>query len=128
MKITDPRELLDLIDKAEFRELCQLWTDKLKPVEYVEPNLRTISVESENAGTETKSQSEVLETVQQYNIKGKAILFGDNIDTDAVTILTSYQGFAIILIPSRSSQPSLSSKTQKKNLQSTASSTSGPTS
>ncbi|EXJ70643.1 uncharacterized protein A1O5_06714 [Cladophialophora psammophila CBS 110553] len=90
MKVTDPSSLLNGINRHEFDKIRQLWVDELLPVRYSEPVLKTgmISSSSQEDLRPTKTQTEtnirIIPEGQQV-IKGKCILFGDNVDTDAVS-------------------------------------------
>lgn len=88
MKITDPTDLLNSIDGEEFNVLRGLWSDKLHPVEYVEPILRLSETSVPivaDVEDDAQSQDQDLSVLKSPEIKGKAILFGDNVDTDAVS-------------------------------------------
>ena len=89
MKITDPRFLLDAIDRNEFNEFRQRRADdELVSVTFIEPVLQKSSPQDVSAVSDnvkqTLAQAQLRRAVKETVIKGKSIIFGDDIDTDAV--------------------------------------------
>ncbi|OQU98966.1 hypothetical protein CLAIMM_04674 [Cladophialophora immunda] len=83
MKVTDPSWLLHAINRNEFDKLRQVWVDEYIPVEYSEPELKPTT---EDTGSTITRTNLLVQTQPEARpgIKGKCILFGDNVDTDAI--------------------------------------------
>jgi homoaconitate hydratase len=78
MEVTDPTPFLALIDTAKFHELVPRGASAQFAVSEPVPELATTSSDADK-----DSASEALATFQSQ-IKGRAQVFGDNIDTDAI--------------------------------------------
>ncbi|KAG0261733.1 hypothetical protein DFQ27_002788 [Actinomortierella ambigua] len=79
MKIRNPRDLLDSIDRARYEEMLEIWLEKGKAVVYSEP--APIFADSDQS-----KASSLPAPPPSFNavIKGKVQRFEDNIDTDAI--------------------------------------------
>ncbi|KAJ1736912.1 hypothetical protein LPJ72_000962 [Coemansia sp. Benny D160-2] len=90
MKVTNPRDLLDLIDRDRYKKMLDIWMDKAEDIVVSEPNpaledTRKETIASRNtdgadAATEDLGEPEDKSTM----ITGKVQRFDDNIDTDAI--------------------------------------------
>ncbi|KAJ2610927.1 hypothetical protein H4S08_003401 [Coemansia sp. RSA 1365] len=91
MKVTNPRELLDLIDHERYRKMLDVWLDKGGYVSVSEPNpkleqTRDETISSRNTDSVGASSADASgQPADTSNlITGKVQRFGDNIDTDAI--------------------------------------------
>ncbi|KAJ2722242.1 hypothetical protein GGI07_003449 [Coemansia sp. Benny D115] len=93
MKVTNPRELLDLIDRKRYAKMLDYWMDKSESITITEPNpvleeTRGETIASRNTdGADASSEEPAgsAEPVDKSNlITGKVQRFDDNIDTDAI--------------------------------------------
>ncbi|KAI9295859.1 3-isopropylmalate dehydrogenase [Neoconidiobolus thromboides FSU 785] len=92
MKITDPRPFLDTIDRERYEQMLEIWLAKGEPIVLSEPNPVYIGkhdhgVDGTGATTQSSVQEDSNETEEssfQGVIKGKAQVFGDHVDTDAI--------------------------------------------
>ncbi|KAJ1942529.1 hypothetical protein GGF37_003077, partial [Kickxella alabastrina] len=93
MKVTNPRELLDLIDRERYNRVIDIWMDKGEEVTITEPNptleeTRGETIASRNtegsAGPESSKDSAEHPVDKSTFISGKVQRFEDNIDTDAI--------------------------------------------
>ncbi|KAJ2159779.1 hypothetical protein GGF46_002774 [Coemansia sp. RSA 552] len=96
MKVANPRELLDLVDRKRYRKMMDAWMDRSEEITISEPNprleqTRDATISSRN--TETTAASAAPATAAAATsqpedtsslIAGKVQRFGDNIDTDAI--------------------------------------------
>ncbi|KAG0328360.1 hypothetical protein BGZ99_005543 [Dissophora globulifera] len=78
MKIRNPRDLLDSIDRARYQEMLEMWIEKGHPVVYSEPAPVYYDDKIANKSLPAPPPS------FSVTIKGKVQRFGDNIDTDAI--------------------------------------------
>ncbi|KAF9362531.1 hypothetical protein BGX34_005980 [Mortierella sp. NVP85] len=78
MKIRNPRDLLDSIDRARYEEMLEMWIEKGKPVVYSEP--APIYYDEKTADKSLPPPPPSFSAT----IKGKVQRFEDNIDTDAI--------------------------------------------
>ncbi|OLY85333.1 putative aconitate hydratase [Smittium mucronatum] len=85
MKITDPTELVNLIDQQRYKAMIAEWMEK--PGEYVvsEPN-PTLLTEGDAvmADSAADASDEIVSDGSDDTITGLVQRFGDNIDTDAI--------------------------------------------
>ncbi|CAG8532888.1 4523_t:CDS:2 [Ambispora leptoticha] len=82
MQIRDPRELLDLVDRARYEEYLEQWLQKGEPITISEPNpllLDPNSVQSKDTSAKPQTKSFL-----PSFIAGKVQRFEDNVDTDAI--------------------------------------------
>ncbi|KAJ2632554.1 hypothetical protein H4R22_001158 [Coemansia sp. RSA 1290] len=93
MKVTNPRELLDLIDRDRYRRMLDVWMDKAEPISICEPNPHleesrdaTIAARGTSADSaESAAAGSAGKPKDSANlITGRVQRFGDNIDTDAI--------------------------------------------
>jgi 3-isopropylmalate dehydratase small subunit len=83
MKIRDPRELLDGIDRQRYAEMLDQWLDKNQPIQVSEPNPLYIDSAPASQGNASSSESPS-ESFGIPIMSGKVQRFEDNIDTDAI--------------------------------------------
>ncbi|KAJ2780982.1 hypothetical protein H4R18_003132 [Coemansia javaensis] len=94
MKVTNPRELLDLIDPERYRKILGIWMDKGQDIVISEPNPRleqsrgqTIASRNTDgaaAATGAAAGAAAAKGDASTFITGKVQRFEDNIDTDAI--------------------------------------------
>ncbi|KAG0074772.1 hypothetical protein BGZ92_003201 [Podila epicladia] len=78
MKIRNPRDLLDSIDRARYEEMLEQWIEKGKPVVYSEPVPIYYDPKNTDASLPAPPPS------FSATITGRVQRFEDNIDTDAI--------------------------------------------
>lgn len=78
MKIRNPRDLMDAIDRARYEEMLEMWLEKGKPVVYSEPS--PIYYDPKASGQDLPPPPPSFSAT----IKGRVQRFEDNIDTDAI--------------------------------------------
>ncbi|KAG0330121.1 hypothetical protein BGZ99_007983 [Dissophora globulifera] len=78
MKIRNPRDLLDSIDRVRYEEMLEMWIEKGKPVVYSEPY--PVYYDEKTADKSLPAPPPSFSAT----IKGKVQRFEDNIDTDAI--------------------------------------------
>ncbi|KAI8358675.1 hypothetical protein B0O80DRAFT_441239 [Mortierella sp. GBAus27b] len=78
MKIRNPRDLLDGIDRARYEEMLEMWIEKGKPVVYTEPAPIYYNEQTADKSLPPPPPS------FSATIKGKVQRFEDHIDTDAI--------------------------------------------
>ncbi|OMH78463.1 putative aconitate hydratase [Zancudomyces culisetae] len=91
MKITDPTDLVNLVNKDRYKEMLSEWLEGPQDFVISEPNPTFISA---SAATSTTAADNVAESASENApatkaastsiISGKVQRFGDNIDTDAI--------------------------------------------
>ncbi|KAG0058081.1 hypothetical protein BGZ89_001573 [Linnemannia elongata] len=79
MKIRNPRDLLDSIDRVRYEEMLEQWIEKGKPVVYSEP----VPILYDEASADGSSLPAPPPSFSA-TIKGRVQRFEDNIDTDAI--------------------------------------------
>ncbi|KAG0015214.1 hypothetical protein BGZ80_009972 [Entomortierella chlamydospora] len=78
MKIRNPRDLLDSIDRARYEEMLEMWIEKGKAVVYSEPSPIYYNEKTDGQDLPPPPPS------FSATIKGRVQRFEDNIDTDAI--------------------------------------------
>ncbi|KAG0246286.1 Isocitrate/isopropylmalate dehydrogenase-domain-containing protein [Mortierella sp. GBAus27b] len=78
MKIRNPRDLMDAIDRTRYEEMLEMWIEKGKPVVYSEP--APIYYDEKTADKSLPPPPPSFSAT----IKGKVQRFEDHIDTDAI--------------------------------------------
>ncbi|KAJ2704390.1 hypothetical protein FB645_003313 [Coemansia sp. IMI 203386] len=90
MRVTNPRELLDMIDRERFNRMLDIWMDKAEEIVISEPNpvleeTRGETIAARDTSAVTESSDDAAQPVDKTNmITGKVQRFGDNVDTDAI--------------------------------------------
>ncbi|KAJ1813022.1 hypothetical protein LPJ75_003366, partial [Coemansia sp. RSA 2598] len=91
MRVTNPRELLDMIDRERFNRMLDIWMDKAEEIVISEPNPvleetrgETIAARDTSAVSESSNDGEQQPIDKSNMITGKVQRFGDNVDTDAI--------------------------------------------
>jgi len=79
MKVTDPRSLLDTIDKERYAKMLEIWLTKGDPITIIEPAPQLVNHAVQSTGGEIALPDRLAKT-----ITGRAQVFEDNIDTDAI--------------------------------------------
>ncbi|KAJ9073352.1 hypothetical protein DSO57_1017414 [Entomophthora muscae] len=82
MTIRDPRDLLDAIDRTRYAEMLEIWLTKGEPITISEPN--PVTFDEAPAALAPASQEEETSLSFEGIISGKAQVFEDHIDTDAI--------------------------------------------
>ncbi|KAJ2368878.1 hypothetical protein H4S02_010022, partial [Coemansia sp. RSA 2611] len=91
MTVTNPRELMDLIDRERYNKMLDVWMDKAEEITVSEPNpeleeTRGETIASRNTdGAGASSEESAGEPIDTSNfITGKVQRFEDHVDTDAI--------------------------------------------
>lgn len=87
MKVTDPRVLLDMLDRERFEEFLETWTlseDEIKQEIQISEPAPFIKSQNVQATTCLASSTNPLEMSYEPTIVGKVQSFGDHIDTDGI--------------------------------------------
>ncbi|KAI8319528.1 aconitase iron-sulfur domain-containing protein [Martensiomyces pterosporus] len=92
MKVTNPRDLLDLIDRSRYNKMLDVWMDKAEEIAVSEPNPVLAEARGETIAsrdTDGAAASDAADAAGQPAdsaslIAGKVQRFEDNIDTDAI--------------------------------------------
>ncbi|KAI0240187.1 hypothetical protein L0F63_000455 [Massospora cicadina] len=88
MTIRDPRPLLDAIDRTRYHEMLEVWLTKGEPILVSEPNPVTVDELPAPLGARVNPADGLPEGEPSLSfegvISGKAQVFGDHIDTDAI--------------------------------------------
>lgn len=82
MTIQNPHDLINAIDRKRYEEMLEIWLEKGEPITISEPN----PIYAKVAPTQTTDDNEVDASNLEFSglITGKAQVFEDHIDTDAI--------------------------------------------